>query len=294
MWRKTVIIRGMSRISLSVMEWSRSGFPLAMIHGLGDASGIWNHLAIRISQQFRVAAVDLRGHGDSDWDPEAKYDSATFVGDFAEVAGALDFERMVVIGHSLGADVAIRFAAAHPLRVAALIVVDFGPELQKEGVDEVVRSLAAMPRDFATVRDYEQWLVERRPLADSTVLRQFARTCLRQTKNGWAPKADMALATYPEFSRSVASDGRYRNLELWPLLAGIRCPTLVVRGGASGVFPIDAANRMVERTLWKGQLATVPAAGHAVMLDNPAEFSAVVIRFLSREFKTSSKLNVAN
>jgi pimeloyl-ACP methyl ester carboxylesterase len=231
-----------------------------------------------------VAAVDLRGHGDSDWDPEAKYDSETFVADLAEAVTALDFGRMVLIGHSLGADVAIRFAADHPSQVAALVVVDFGPELQKEGIDEVLRGFAAMPRNFATVEEYEQWLAERRPLADPIALRQFARMSLRQSgKNGWTPKADIAVAAKSELARFDAIDGRYRNPELWRLLAGIRCPTLVVRGAASGVLPFDVATRMVERTLWKGQLATVPIAGHAVMLDNPAEFSASVIRFLSRE-----------
>ena len=282
MWRKTIVAGETQHISLSITEWSRRGLPLVMIHGLGDASCIWNYLAIRAAPRFRVAAIDLRGHGDSDWDPEARYDTATFAADLTKAVAALGFERMILIGHSLGADVAIRFAADHVSRVAALIIVDFGPELQKEGIDEVLRSFAGRPQSFASVEDYTEWLVERRPLADPTVLRQFARECLRRSgENGWTPKADAALATSSEISRLVASDGRYCNPELWPILARIRCPTLVIRGSGSGVLSADVANRMVERALWNSQLATVPAAGHAVMIDNPAEFSASVIRFLS-------------
>jgi pimeloyl-ACP methyl ester carboxylesterase len=251
MWRKTIVAGEAQHISLSITEWSRRGLPLVMIHGLGDASCIWNYLAIRAAPQFRVAAIDLRGHGDSDWDPEARYDTATFAADLTKAVAALGFERMILIGHSLGADVAIRFAADHVSRVAALIIVDFGPELQKEGIDEVLRSFAGRPQSFASV------------------------------ENGWTPKADAALATSSEISRLVASDGRYCNPELWPILARIRCPTLVIRGSGSGVLSADVANRMVERALWNSQLATVPAAGHAVMIDNPAEFSASVIRFLS-------------
>jgi pimeloyl-ACP methyl ester carboxylesterase len=282
MWRKTIVAGEAQHISLSITEWSRRGLPLVMIHGLGDASCIWNYLAIRAAPQFRVAAIDLRGHGDSDWDPEARYDTATFAADLTKAVAALGFERMILIGHSLGADVAIRFAADHASRIAALIIVDFGPELQKEGIDEVLRSFAGRPQSFASVEDYTEWLVERRPLADQTVLRQFARECLRRSgENEWTPKADAALATSSEISRLVASDGRYSNPELWPILARIRCPTLVIRGSGSGVLSADVANRMVERALWNSQLATVPAAGHAVMIDNPAEFSASVIRFLS-------------
>ena len=60
-------------------------------------------------------------------------DSARFCADLETALGALNFDRMVVIGHSLGADVAIRFAASQPSRVSALILVDFGPELQEKG-----------------------------------------------------------------------------------------------------------------------------------------------------------------
>jgi pimeloyl-ACP methyl ester carboxylesterase len=131
MWRKTIVACETQHISLSIKEWSRRGSPLVMIHGLGDASSIWNYFAIRAAPQFHVAAIDLRGHGDSDWDPEARYGTATFAADLTKAVAALGFDRMILIGHSLGADVAIRFAADHPARVAALIIVDFGPELRK-------------------------------------------------------------------------------------------------------------------------------------------------------------------
>ncbi len=153
MWRKTVNACETRQLSLSVREWSRRGLPLVMIHGLGDAGCILNYLAIRLASQFRVAALDLRGHGDSDWDPEARYDTATFAADLTKAVAALGFERMILIGHSLGADVAIRFAADHASRVAALIIVDFGPELQKQGIDEVLRNFAASPRSFASIEE---------------------------------------------------------------------------------------------------------------------------------------------
>jgi pimeloyl-ACP methyl ester carboxylesterase len=281
MWRKSILACETRQITLSVTEWSRRGLPLVMIHGLGDASCIWNYLAIRAAPHFHVAALDLRGHGDSDWDPEARYDTATFAADLTKAVVALGFDRMILIGHSLGADVAIRFAAEHAASVAALIIIDFGPELQKEGIDEVLRNFAAGPQNIASVEDYTKWLVERRPLADPAVLRQFARDCLRRSGDGWAPKADPALVNNSEISRLVPSNGRFCNPELWSTLARIRCPTLVIRGSGSGVLPLDVADRMVERALWNGQLTTVSAAGHAVMMDNPAEFSASVMRFLS-------------
>jgi pimeloyl-ACP methyl ester carboxylesterase len=283
MWRKSVIASEGRGLALSVTEWSRRGLPCVMLHGFGDAGCVWNYLAIRLAPQFRVAAMDLRGHGDSDWDPEARYDAQTFTADLTSAAAAFGFQRMILIGHSLGADVAIRFAADNAARVAALVIVDFGPELDEQGIDEILRSFAATPPSFESQEDYAEWLVARRPLADPTLLRQFARQSLRAASpRDWRPKADAALASRSQISRIVASDGRYRDPDLWPMLARISCPSLVVRGSGSGVLPSDVASRMSEQALWDGRLATIGAAGHAVMMDNPAEFCASVVDFLSR------------
>jgi pimeloyl-ACP methyl ester carboxylesterase len=239
-------------------------------------------LAIRLAPQFRVVAMDLRGHGNSDWDPETKYDTETFTADLTKTAAAFGFERMILVGHSLGADVAVRYAADNASRVAALVIVDFGPECGKQGIDEVLQSFVAMPRTFVSTEEYAQWLMAHRPLAEPSLLRQFARYNLRQSSpEGWESKTDAALATRSEISRLAVEDGRYCWPGRWSTLARINCPSLVVRGTGSGVLPNDVARRMVDRTLPDGRLATIAAAGHAVMMDNPVEFSTSVGGFLT-------------
>jgi len=243
---------------------------------------VWDHLAIRIAPHFRVLAIDFRGHGNSDWDPEARYDTETLTADLTNVAEAFGFDQIILVAHSLGADVAIRFAAKHPSRVAALVIVDYGPELDKAGVDELLRNFVTTPRAFASREDYTQWLIARRPFADPGLLRQFARYNLRQSSaQSWELKSDAALASRSQISKFDAADGCYHSPDLWQALARIKCPTLVVRGLGSGVLRHDVANRMVETTLTDGRLATIAAAGHSVMMDNPVEFSASVTGFLS-------------
>jgi pimeloyl-ACP methyl ester carboxylesterase len=283
MWARSVIVCERRSLSVSVTEWSRRGVSCILLHGFGDAACVWNHLAIRLAQQFHVVAMDLRGHGNSDWDSEARYDSETFTADLTKTVAAFGFERMILVGHSLGADIAVRFAAANASRVTALVIVDFGPECDKAGIDEVLQSFASMPRSFASVEEYAQWLIARRPLADPSLLRQFARYNLRQSASrGWEPKADAALATRSQLSTLDVSDGRYCWPDLWPALARINCPSLVVRGMGSGVLPYDIARRMVDQALPDGRLATIAGAGHTVMMDNPVEFSASVSGFLTR------------
>jgi pimeloyl-ACP methyl ester carboxylesterase len=282
MWVKSVIVCERRSLSVSVTEWSRRGFPCVLLHGFGDAACVWSHLAFRIAQQFHVVAMDLRGHGNSDWDPETRYDSETLTADLAKTVAAFGFERMILVGHSLGADVAVRFAAENAAHVAALVIVDFGPECDKAGIDEVLRSFVAMPRAFTSADEYAQWLIASRPLADPGLLRQFARYNLRRSPSrGWEPKTDAALATGTQIGNLDVKDGRYCWPGFSPALTRINCPSLVVRGMSSGVLPYDVARRMVDRTLPHGRLETIDAAGHAVMMDNPAAFSACVGGFLT-------------
>ena len=181
MWQKSVIVCDRHNLSLSVKEWSRRGRPCVLIHGFGDAVCVWDHLAIRLAPQFRVLAMDLRGHGNSDWDPEARYDTETFTADLTKVVAAFGLDQMILVAHSLGADVAIRFAAENASRVLALVIVDFGPELDRAGVDELVRNFTGTPRAFASAEEYAEWLIAHRPLADPGLLRQFARYTVRQS-----------------------------------------------------------------------------------------------------------------
>ena len=280
MWSSSVLVGEDQNLSIAVTEWSRRGLPCVLVHGFADAGCIWSHLASRLAPDFRVLAIDLRGHGNSGWDARMRYDTETFVADLGRVVESKAFDRMVLIGHSLGADVAIRYAAANAGRVAALVIVDFGPELNKAGVDEVMRAFAETPRTFLSTDDYARWLIERRPLGDQKMLRQFARGTLRQTPAGaWELKADAALSAQALLGRSVAKDGRYCDLAMWAELDRIKCPRLIVRGMGSGVLPYDVAARMAERGS-SAKLATIPGAGHAVMLDNPAESSATIVDFL--------------
>ena len=282
MWRKSIIVSESQGISAAVTEWSRSGIPCILVHGFGDASCVWNHLAVRLASDFRVLTLDLRGHGDSDWDPDARYDTTTFTSDLSRIVSAYGFERLILVGHSLGADVVARFAAANAGRVAAAVLVDFGPELDSAGIDQVLRGFLETPGSFESLAAYVAYIMVSRPLGDPASLKTFARSTLRQAApQAWKVKADPALGTRSQLSRLVVDEGRYKDAELWAKLAQIVCPSLVVRGSGSGVFPSDVANRMVERTMPNARLATIPRAGHAVMIDNPAGFSASVVDFLS-------------
>jgi pimeloyl-ACP methyl ester carboxylesterase len=119
-------VDGDGGLSLHLLEWSSEGVPLLLLHGYGNEAHIWDDFAPAVCPHYRTLALDHRGHGDSAWDPEGRYDHDTLVRDVEAVTGALGIERMVLVAHSLGGRVATLFAGRHPERMAGLVLVDIG------------------------------------------------------------------------------------------------------------------------------------------------------------------------
>jgi pimeloyl-ACP methyl ester carboxylesterase len=281
-WCESDIACSDPNLSLRVLEWSKEGMPCIMLHGAGDAAVVWDHLSRHIAPRLRPIALDLRGHGDSSWDPGQEYDSRTMMGDVERVIEALNLKRVVLIGHSLGAEIAVRAMSRNRGRVVALVIVDFGPELLQAGVDRVRTDLGEMPSSFASPDAYTAWLMDRRPLSRPELLRQLARYNLRPSADGTCElKVDPAIVGRGKFGKLNRVSGRYCQPELWHVLSQITVPTLVVRGKGSSVVPPDVASRMAEHALPVGRLAVIAGAGHSVMMDRPDEFTDAVIQFLA-------------
>lgn len=268
-------------LSLHALEWSRDGVPLLFVHGFGNEAHVWDDLAPAVAPYYRTLALDLRGHGDSDRDPEARYDYHFHVADLEAVTAALGIERFVLIGHSLGGRVAMLFAGRHPERIAGLVIVDSAPELDPRGTVriqlDVQRSDAGAAGggsgpDFASEAAYRELLARNYPAAGREQLGRLARHGLRARSDGrFEPKLDPAWFR----GRQTASDADLRardarvTRELWEALGRVRCPALVIRGAASDVVSAEVADRMADEALAQGRLVTIPRAGHSVMIDNP-------------------------
>ncbi len=270
-------------LSLNVLEWSDEGVPLLLLHGFGNDAHVWEDFAPTVAPYYRTLAVDLRGHGDSDRDPERRYEYESFVRDLEAATAALGIERLVLVGHSLGGRVAMLFAGRHPDRLAGLVIVDAGPELDPRGTTRIRLDVEKQADvSFTSIGDYERALSHAYPAAAPTVLARLARHGLRRREDGrFERKTDPAFHA----SRAGMDEGalaereRESTQKLWDALGRVRCPTLVVRGAASDILSAECADRMVEGALANGQLAVVPRAAHSVMIDNPEGFARAVTAF---------------
>ena len=107
-------IQGAHGLSLNLVEWSRDGVPILLLHGYSNEAHIWDDFVPVVSSHYRVLALDLRGHGESDWHPEGAYRYEDHVEDVEAVVEALGIDRIVVVGHSLGGRIACSTAGATP------------------------------------------------------------------------------------------------------------------------------------------------------------------------------------
>jgi pimeloyl-ACP methyl ester carboxylesterase len=281
-------LAGADDLDLHLLEWSEQGVALLLLHGFGNDAHIWDDFAPAVAPYYRTLALDHRGHGDSAWDPERRYDLETMVRDVEAVTEALEAHRVVLIGHSLGGRIASLFAAAHPERMAGLVLVDIGPELDARGVTRIrMETASSIDPSFGSVDEYARLLSLHYPAAAPDAILRMARHGLRRREDGrLVLKMDPILRgglARSETPEQAAARERQAIAGQWEALGRIPCPTLVVRGAASDVLAPDTADRMVDEVLQKGTLVVVPQAGHSVMTDNPEGFEKALSGFLLSE-----------
>lgn len=287
-------VPGADGVELNLLEWSHEGLPLLLLHGFANEAHIWDDFVPSIAAYYRVLALDLRGHGDSDWHPDASYDYDDYVADLESLIDHFGFDRVVLVAHSLGGRVSMLYGGRHPEKLAGLVIVDSAPELDNRGTARISLDVV-QHRDpsFASVGEYEQLLVHNYPAATSAAIRRMATHELKQREDGrFVLKMDtrfraaVASATSddgPLDAKTMEAHHEKHRDAMWEALRKLACPTLVVRGAASDFLNADIADRMVEDELERGELAVVAQAGHSVMTDNPEGFAEAVGRFVLGE-----------
>ncbi|MDD9942967.1 MAG: alpha/beta hydrolase [Myxococcales bacterium] len=261
---------------LRLLRWGQAGPALSLLHGFGDGAHIWSDVAPRLAAGFRVHALDLRGHGESGWAPDGRYAARDHCRDLEAALDMLGIEQTVLIGHSLGGYVATLFAARYPARVSRLAILDIGPDVDHTAATQVRQQVASRPARYATCEAYADHLRSSYILASDKQLADIARASLRPlAEGGYALKLDPALRVRPpppqqDFSQSFRQ-----------ALVDVECPTLVLRGEASAILRRNVAVGMVTHWLRRATLATVPRAGHALLIDNPSHVAESLARFVA-------------
>jgi len=263
-------------VTLRCLQWgSPDAFPLVLLHGLRGHAHSWDDVAAALAARYRVIAVDQRGRGASDWAPGGDYSMEAFAADIEGLCAALELRTVALVGHSMGGRNGILFAAQHPERVSAFVLVDVGPIVDPGGAarirDEIIRS----PERFASLEDAIVQAREANPLAAADVIR---RRLVHQTMPH--PQGGMTWRYDPVIREQVRSNTRATPPDLWKMWQSVRCPVLVVRGSETDVLTPGILERM--KALQPAcDVAEIPRAGHMVFEDNPAAFIRIARAWLA-------------
>jgi pimeloyl-ACP methyl ester carboxylesterase len=265
--RRFVVVGG---LRLSFLEWGIAGRPvLCFLHG-GSAHAHWFDLvAPAFTDRFHVISLDQRGHGESQWAEPPAYATENFAADLVGFLDALGLARVALIGHSMGGHNAMSFAAWHPGRVSALVIVDSRPMIPTDRLDRLrrrgERTLRPYPSPEAAAQSFR--LVPRETNADPALLAHMGTAGVVERDGAWVYRFD------------PASNAERRPVDAWTLLDRITAPTLIARGELSPVLPRDMADKL--RAAIRGaSLVEIPASYHHLVLDNPAGFVQELDSFL--------------
>ncbi|WP_188770842.1 alpha/beta fold hydrolase [Novosphingobium endophyticum] len=260
--------------------------PLVLIHGGGDHSRSWDWVARRLCARWHVIAVDLRGHGDSDWSPEGNYGEGVLVRDLLLLLDALAIRRATIIAHSLGANIAMRFAAVFPERMNRLVsiegllaspdrlvLVDNTPMRTRlrTWLEETERIRMRVPRHFRSMDEATARMKERNPHLAGERLHHLTHHAVRLGDDGFYRwKVDpMIRKRPPDMSNDALND-------LWRALT---CPILLLYGAESWASNPGMDGRL--GLFANARLRVIEEAGHWVHHDRFEETMREIDAFLS-------------
>lgn len=271
---ENVVVKG---IRLHYLDWGyddRTRRPfLLFLHGTGLTAHSWDLICLAMRDVARCVAVDLRGHGDSEWSKALEYgpnDHASDIGDLTEAIGE---DRVIIVGASLGGLIAARYAQV--TEPVGLVIIDTGPVLEAAGPR---RTRAFMGRQvFRSLDDCLSYSLAFNPKRDPAILRtNLLHSMLRLPDGTWTWKYDSRY-----YGKQPPSWHREERVAIWSSIDRIQCPTLVVRGAQSELLSADAAQEFAS-ALTEGSFVEISNAGHNIHGDNPYDLLIELRRFVAR------------
>jgi pimeloyl-ACP methyl ester carboxylesterase len=256
--------------------------PVICIHGLTRNSSDFDELAPLIAAMSRrVLAVDVRGRGHSERDPNPdNYNPAVYAGDVAKLMSELGIARAVFVGTSMGGLITMALAAQDIELVAAAVLNDIGPVLSEKGLARIAgyagktASLGSWDDAAEHIKDINLCAF---PGNSEQEWGKWARRAFEQDGDGrlrprYDPNIAIALQTGKLRTTSLAVRMAFRRLAR-------KRPVLLVRGELSDLLEPRQAEWM-RRAAPGMQYVEVPKVGHAPMLTEPAALEAIA-RFLA-------------
>jgi non-heme chloroperoxidase len=285
---RPVAFPGHGGLRLRGDAWGDAGAPpVVLLHGGGQTRHSWASCGARLAREgWHALALDLRGHGESDWAPDGAYLPSDFVADLVAVAGALP-RRPVLVGASLGGMTGLLAQGEGAADViAGLVLVDVAPRVESEGIQRIVDFMVARPDGYASLEDAADAVSRYRQHRGRPSDLSGLRKNLRQGDDGrWRWHWDPAFMNRDRVEKAGGRQvGSFNNPErLLAAAANLRVPTLLVRGRESDVVSPRGVEEFLA-TVAHAKFVDVSGAGHMVAGDRNDAFNEAVSDFLRDAF----------
>jgi pimeloyl-ACP methyl ester carboxylesterase len=254
------------------------GAPVLLLHGGGQARGSWAQSGEALAREgFRAIALDMRGHGDSDWSRDGRYALDAFADDLREVIATLD-RPPVLIGASLGGLASLLAVGEVPeAPAAAVVLVDIVPWMEKRGGEQVVDFMRGTSGGFDTIEeaaDAVSGYLPHRPRPER--LDGLSRNLRKKADGRWYWHWD------PNFVRPQEGwDMDKINERLSDAAQAIRAPLMLLHGTNSEIVSAEGAARF-RALLPDAEVAPIAGAHHMVVGDDNNAFLGAIVPFLRR------------
>ena len=284
---ETGAVAGAGGLELRYSRWRGGGRPILVLHGGGQTRHAWEESCGHLGGLgYDVVALDLRGHGESEWSPEQAYGLADFAADVVAVIPQLGHERTALLGFSLGGLASLHLTAQRPELTSALMLVDVAPRLEDAGVQRI-RDFMTRHESFASLDEVVAALREYNPNRppDSIRAESLVRNLRRRPDGRYEWHYDRYFRT-PRSEGEAAERTRIAGLTHQELLDDARritCPTLVVRGAMSDVLSEEGVEELLA-VIPGSESALVERAGHQVAGDRNDAFLTAITPFLARRY----------
>lgn len=266
-------------------RWSASGperGTLLLLHGGGQTRHSWDRSAADLQRNgWTAVAVDLRGHGESDWDTDGDYSIETIGADTVTTCRALSCAsdpamRPVLVGASMGGMAALLATRQDPECCRALVLVDIALRVEPEGRERVRAFMAQKPEGFESLEEAARAVAAYTKRPRPANLDTLARNLRRTDEGRWRWHWDPRLLDQGHDSEDPMHPTRVRLREA---AAALRVPVLLVRGLHSDVLSEEGLEE-ARRLLPQAQVARVSEAGHMIAGDDNATFLHAIRDFL--------------
>jgi pimeloyl-ACP methyl ester carboxylesterase len=275
------------RLRLNYVDWGNADAPpLLLVHGGRDHARSWDWVAEELRRDWHVIAPDLRGHGDSSWSPDGNYEMSAFVYDVAQLIHQLNLAPVSIIAHSMGGNIATRYAGLYPENVRKLVNIEglgLSPKMQAErdalGIQKRFRqwiedkrnAAGRTPKRYPNIEAaYERMKTENAYLTDDQARHLTVHGISRNEDGTWSWKFDNYLNIWAMFDMPRE--------DLAALWGAITCPMLLLYGEKSWASNPQKDGRIAHFPTAK--VSEYENAGHWLHHDQFDRFMADVKAFL--------------